>query len=72
MKKEEIEQVETKQPKTRRNSKPSESTIPMEMTSKNVEVDDADDDNVFEIDKFVHSLGFKASHQVIVQFRLKF
>jgi enoyl-[acyl-carrier-protein] reductase (NADH) len=34
------------------------------MASENVEVDADVDDNVFDIDKFVHSLGFKASNQV--------
>jgi len=45
-----------------RNSKQSESTVPM--ACENVEVDADVDDNVFDIDKFVHSLGFKASNQV--------
>ena len=46
-----------------RNSKQSESTVAMEMACENVEVDTDDDDNIFDIDKFVHSLGFKASNQ---------
>ena len=73
MEKEEIEQVEKEfeklypLPNNRRNlrsrnSKPSEST--METACETLKVDDDDDDNVFDIDRFVHSLGYKATHQV--------
>jgi hypothetical protein len=72
LEKEEIEQVEKEFEKlyplstNRRNirsrySKQSQSTVPM--ACENVEVDTDDDDNFFDIDKFVHSLGFKASNQ---------
>jgi len=73
LEKEEIEQVEKEFEKLyplpskrrnlrSRNSRQRESTAPMEMACENDEID-ADDDNIFEIDKFVHSLGFKASNQ---------
>jgi len=74
LEKEEIEQVEKEfeklypLPSNRKNlrsrkSKQSESTAPMEMACENDEIVAEDDDNIFEIDKFVHNLGFKASNQ---------
>ena len=74
LEKEEIEQVEKEfeklypLPSNRKNlrsrkSKQSESTAPMEMACENDEIVAEDDDNIFEIDEFVHSLGFKATNQ---------
>lgn len=45
-----------------RNRELSESSTTMETANGSDAIDDDVDDNIFEIDKFVHSFGFKATN----------